>query len=136
MSLEIGVCIVLPTGNTIEEVLAISRRNDPTQWGLPGGKLDPFETNMEALLREVEEECDLELEDRYCQPIYSGVCYGKDGRDFWVTTYLYEAGWAGEKAMEKGFELKRVEMLWLCNELNSPFAAYNRNVISAWRAYK
>lgn len=39
-----------------DRYLSISRRNDATRWGLPGGKVDPYEANVEAICREVEEE--------------------------------------------------------------------------------
>jgi len=137
---EIGVCVVLPTYNTIEEVVAISRRNNVTQWGLPGGKREEGETNLQAMLREAKEELGLTLQAHLLQPIYSGWCYGKDGRNFWVTTYLYEGYgerlWEQAKAMEEGFEIQRVEMLTLCQDHFSPFAPYNQRVIAAWRSFK
>lgn len=37
-------------------VLSVSRKNDPYDLGLPGGKADPGETPRDALFREIEEE--------------------------------------------------------------------------------
>ena len=36
--------------------LAVSRKNNPNDWGLPGGKVDPDETSQQAIRREVMEE--------------------------------------------------------------------------------
>ncbi len=40
-------------------VLAVSRKDDPTAFGLPGGKVDPGETAEQAAGRELEEETGL-----------------------------------------------------------------------------
>lgn len=135
MSFELGVCVLLPTLNRIEEVLAVSRRNDFTQWGLPGGKVERHETNLDAALREICEETQLMLQPYYLIPIYSGPCYGADGRDFWVTTYLYRAGFNGPHKAEEGFQIKPMLIEELCSVTVSPFAAYNRKVREAWRAF-
>ena len=137
MSFETAVCVLLPTHNTIEEILAISRRNDFTQWGIPGGKVDLGESNIQAAIREIREEVGLCLMAHELEPIYVGPCYGKDGRDFWVTSYLYRGMFKPEGVVaEAGLKIQPMELLTLCNEVHSPFAPYNRNVISAWRMFK
>jgi 8-oxo-dGTP diphosphatase len=47
--------------NEYGEILAVSRRNDLTDMGLPGGKVENTETVEEGLLREVEEEVGLHI---------------------------------------------------------------------------
>ena len=42
-------------------VLGVSRKDDPSMFGLPGGKVDEGETLEEAIVREVKEETGLEL---------------------------------------------------------------------------
>ena len=51
------------------KVLAVSRKNDKTKFGLAGGKVDPGETFIEAAIRECYEETGLEA---FCPiPIFS-----------------------------------------------------------------
>lgn len=131
-----AACVIVPTGNSPEEIFAISRRNDFTQWGIPGGKQEDNESNLNCAHREINEECGLILDNTRLLPIYSGVCHGKDGRDFWVTTYLYEGTYSNEIIAEDEFQVKPMELTTLCDEAVSPFAAYNRSVLAAWRSYK
>lgn len=41
------------------KILAVSRKNDPTDFGMPGGKTDPGESNLQAAARELQEETGL-----------------------------------------------------------------------------
>lgn len=132
-----ATCVLLPTRWDTEHILAISRRNDTTQWGIPGGKVDPGESNIHAAMREIKEECGLVLDPRYLEPVYVGPCYGKDGRDFWVTTYLFADAWDPDNVVtEEGLVVREFHLRELCNLLASPFAPYNQNVLAAWRTFK
>ena len=54
-----SVCLV--SFNKEGKLLAVSRKYDHSDMGLPGGKIDPGETKEEAILREVKEETGLDI---------------------------------------------------------------------------
>ena len=137
MTFKLAACVLMPTGNRPEEIIAISRRNDFTKWGIPGGKQDDDETNVRCAMREIREETGIQLLTSDLVPIYSGACYGKDGHDFWVTTYVVNDTFSGIITnCEDGLQCKPMELITLCNESISPFAPYNINVLTAWRHFK
>lgn len=55
-------------------VLGVSRKDDHTKMGLPGGKIDAGETPLEAIVREVKEETGLDVIST--KDIYLGPCDG------------------------------------------------------------
>jgi ADP-ribose pyrophosphatase YjhB (NUDIX family) len=132
-----GVCLLIPAyQNNMGDILAVSRRNDTTQWAIPGGKIDPNESPEHAVLREVEEECGLHLYPEFLIPVYAGPCYGKDGQDFWTTCYFYNCLYSGTPRPETGLSLKIMPLIELTRPDVSPFANYNANVIAAARNLK
>ena len=81
-------------------ILAVSRKNNPDDFGLPGGKVDPGETPEQALCREILEETGLEV------VAYEGIFEDKDrvegGEPRPCKAYRVLA-WKGElKTKEKG----------------------------------
>jgi 8-oxo-dGTP pyrophosphatase MutT (NUDIX family) len=133
-----AVCVILPI-DALSTVLAISRRNDTTQWGFPGGKVDQGESNVAAAVRELSEEVGVSLEAEHLEPIYAGPCPGKGPDDsYWVTTYLYTGPVPDMKALtaEPGLVLKGACRALLCDSRHSPFARYNQEVYFAWDRYR
>jgi 8-oxo-dGTP pyrophosphatase MutT (NUDIX family) len=124
-----AVCVVIQ--DRISRFLAVSRRYDTTQWGFPGGKVDPGESNVEAAAREVYEETGYYPFTKSLIPIYSGVCLGKDGCDFWVTTYMLDELVVRSNIHfnpEEGLAIKWVTENVLTDSIHCPFAEYNKEV--------
>ena len=84
-------------------VLAVSRKHDETDLGLPGGKLDPGETFQEAVIRETKEETNLDITD--VLPVFGHAC-GTPGvhNVHWCMAFLCKAT-GTLKRMEKGLVL-------------------------------
>lgn len=80
-SVKLGTCIVVL--DDCRRIL-LERRSDCGWWGLPGGRMDPGETVLDAALREAEEETGLKVEMTDVLGIFSDprrrtVCYPDNG---------------------------------------------------------
>lgn len=131
-----AVCLLVPLG-AVPTYLAVSRRNDTQLWGLPGGKVDPGESNLQAVLRETLEEIGLAIPAEEVEPLYCDVCPGKGPDDtYWVTTYVWhrKAGPLTEPfSPETGIAVAWKSEAVLTDPRQSPFAGYNVGVFEAYR---
>lgn len=82
-----GVCVLVM--NDDGNVLSVSRKDDPNDVGLPGGKVEPGETPIEAAIRELYEETGYKIIDaRYAQLVY----HAEDGAGKLAVTYTIPVG--------------------------------------------
>ncbi len=102
-------------------VLAVSRRDDPTMWGLPGGKTDPGETPEEAAGREVLEETGLVVHN--LKHIFT-----REGDGDGYTTYTFTATATGDIGTDEEGLVRWVTIDVLCSPETSPFARYNQRL--------
>lgn len=56
---KVAACVFIVSSDG--RVLAVSRKHDPNDFGMPGGKVDPGESPWEAARRECREETGLEV---------------------------------------------------------------------------
>lgn len=78
---KLAVCGIL--FNEEGKVLTVSRKDNPLDLGLPGGKIEDTETTLHAMIREVKEETGLILSDNNYPVIYSD----EDG-EYFVHVYF------------------------------------------------
>ena len=93
-------------------ILMVERKNEPHDWALPGGFVDVGETIEEAALREVREECGLDVE-----LIRQFHCYSnpkRDPRSHTVSVVFIARGWGKATA---GDDAAKCELF---HEMNLP----------------
>jgi 8-oxo-dGTP pyrophosphatase MutT (NUDIX family) len=119
---------VLAEGGT--KVLAVTRR-DTGLWSLPGGKVDPGETTVEALVRELKEETGLIFTTEWFEPVYSEVVVGDDGHDFYSTAYWfvdeYDLPRHGIWSVEEGINVSFIPLMDLL--MSGAFSEYNYKAV-------
>jgi 8-oxo-dGTP diphosphatase len=101
-------------------ILAVSRRNDPTMWGFPGGKIDPGEDAETAAKRELQEETGLIAVN--LTPIFSQ----RDFEGYTTTTFSCEV--EGVIDTDEEGLVKWVTPKVLVDPSSSPFVDYNKAI--------
>lgn len=103
---KLAVCVVIING---DKILATHRRNNVDDWGLPGGKVDPGETPIQAIRREVLEETGYDCEKYNFIRIrtdeeYEVYCYSADFNDLIYITNDHEhlGDWVNIKKIIEG----------------------------------
>lgn len=107
-------CLVMGEDGT---VLAVSRKDDPTMWGMPGGKIDPGEDAETAAARELQEETGLTAKDLHL------VFKRKDAQGY--TTYTFATEVEGHIDTPESGVIRWVHPDVLLDPSSSPYVEYN-----------
>lgn len=99
------------------KILAVSRKDNPNAWGLPGGKVDPGENEKQAAARELQEETGLTAK-RLTQ------VFSQSAGEYITTTFACEA--QGQIDTDESGVIRWVEMNVLLEPSTSPFSDYNK----------
>lgn len=83
------------------KVLGVSRKTDPNDFGLPGGKVDEGETLYDAMVREVKEETGLTV-------LKAKPLFFREDTDFVAVVYLVEQ-YYGEISTEETGAVKWID---------------------------
>lgn len=118
------VLLIRPDGS----FLGASRRHDPEDFNLVGGKVDPGETVRQAAIREFEEETGLLLSGEVpLLPVFTRPCLGET--DYETTTFL---GFVPQNAYSEEIEgpEEGINIRWITWDIllsdKSSFKDYNR----------
>lgn len=117
-----AVCMLVKLGPAY---LAVTRRNTGMV-GLVGGKVDPGETEVQAIVREAEEEVGLKLDPAQFREVFTMVCPGEV--DYLTTTFVYpdlDGSCVLDIKPESGIDYQLVSKDVLCDKRYTPFADYN-----------
>ena len=126
-----AACVLLIRPSDGKLVVA-SRRGEPGDIGLPGGKVDPGETCLEAAVRELYEETGIALQAEEVVQVYVRPCLGET--DYETTTFMCMADDVSPRAdFKEPFEQEKgITIRWAAwDELISPenaFAIYNSSL--------
>lgn len=121
---KVAVCALIRCGDMY---LAVSRKDNSEDFGLPGGKVDPGENLEQALIREVLEETGYHVRVDINQPYYV------NGDDSGYTVYTFICTLAPQPyqpvAADETGQVRFVTQDQLTN--NNTFAFYNSDLF-AW----
>jgi len=118
-----GACVLVM--NNGGEILAVSRKDDKEDFGLPGGKVEPGETPIEAAARELSEETGYLLTKPQYRMIYHNEADGK----LTVTYHIDISALTRGSAPTEGGAVAWVKPETLA--LGKTFGEYNRGLFKA-----
>ena len=102
------------------KVLAVAHRNTTNDWEMPGGKVEPGESDLDALVREVFEETNLSIDKEKCTFLTEDL----DGETL-ARTYLY-LGTINE--IPKQGDIGPVKWVSWDELLNGHYPVYNKKL--------
>jgi 8-oxo-dGTP pyrophosphatase MutT (NUDIX family) len=117
-----GACVLMINGDG--HILAVSRKDDKNDFGLPGGKVEPGETPIEAAMRELYEETGFKVSNAQHHMIYHAESDGKLAVTYQLTGELKQISTPTETGV----------VSWVTPDVlaaGKTFGEYNRNLFKA-----
>lgn len=111
------------------KVLAVSRPDDQTKFGLPGGKVEPGESDLWAAKREFKEETGINLSWLSLVKTYEAT----DDFEYWTTCYMYYPAYDNPSDWvlnPRPSETGLVKWIDRSELLQGPFANFNRKLFA------
>jgi 8-oxo-dGTP pyrophosphatase MutT (NUDIX family) len=119
---KIAAVVLIVTDDN--KFVAVSRKDDSTKFGFPGGKLDNGESVENTVIREISEELQFDLQSDKLVPIFSGMDSGN-----WAVAFLYLDVLSREHieklVPEENTIIRTLSREQLSDRNVSPFAEYN-----------
>lgn len=117
INMSIKAAVVVIKNN--EKILAVSRKDNYNDWGLPGGKIEENETPKDTAIRETKEETGLTIHD------LTEVFISNDNTNCLVTAFIVNK-WSGNIKQEKNGGA--VDWVSIDDLLNGSFGEYNKKL--------
>lgn len=117
-----AVVVLIETVN--EKFVMVSRKDNPNDFGLPGGKVDRDEEELRAAVREVKEEIGLDIYEEDLELIFTEDCNG-----YKSSTYHYRGNPVDVNTLtseEDGIIAEGIEELY---SDTSTFSVYNKKLL-------
>lgn len=111
------------------KILAVSRKDDPNAFGIPGGKVDPNESFLDAAIRETLEETGYEV--NVTEHSANNPFIIEDGYGYIVHTFIATINKNKKRLEIAEEETGRVAYVTREDLFNGPFSTYNRH-LCAW----
>lgn len=123
--MKMAACVFIQDHSGL--ILAVSRKDDLTAFGLPGGKVDLKETTEEAAVRELFEETGISINVEDLNEIIRRVCEGEDDYDAVTYQVQFKESMKNAKSMSEE-ETGIVEWVPWQKLFDGPFSSYNKNL--------
>ena len=109
------------------QILVVSRKDNPDDFGLPGGKIDPGETAEGAIIREIWEETGIKV--IHCEPIFEDKDRVEGGEPRPCLAFLIRS-WQGEPRSKEAGVVKWADQSVITDPSTS-FHEYNTRLFAS-----
>ena len=112
-----------------DKILAVSRKNNPNDFGLPGGRVEPLELDVDAAIRELKEETGINLHFIWTKQIFEAL----DDHGYWTVCFMPIPNLIGNQDYQinttNSTETGVVD--WITKEelLSGSFGNYNKKIL-------